>query len=358
MADIDFNGGKGFNVGDAKYNTDAVNLRTLLRVVELSGGGASSITGTVISVSQGTNILTGGTAAKPSISVTTTPTFSTLYSTTLSGGTIFSAGTNLYSIFTNIGQRTFVQEGSNVYTGGTDYRPSIHIADSPSFNNIRASGTTYGNVVSGNTYYSGSTLLSSILTTMITGITSGITTFLRPTFVAFGNSLSAITGTTGLTFSGGTLKVTGSTVIMNGTALNSGAVQDVFKQKNGVNLEFRGLSGVNMTVTTSSNDDIIIQSTATRTTSGSLSLDYAFTDYIFNGGGSGGTWTLPVLMNNIKFNIVNIGSGAITLNSNTGGNDIFDMGGAGVVNSISIAANEGYLILGNGTYWIARKLGI
>ena len=253
MADQDFNGGKAINMGDPRYNQDGVNLRTLLRILELSGGGASSITGTVISVSQGTNILTGGTAAKPSVSVTTTPTFSTLYSTTLSGGTIFSAGTNLYSIFTNIGQRTFIQEGSNVYTGGTDYLPSIHVTDSPSFNNIRSSGTTYVNILSGGSAWlfgltgssiystnfsassasvsslfaselSGSSIystnfsassasVSSLFTSELSGtnIYSGSTnlndlfsstasTFLRPSFVAFGSQFSGITGTTGLTY--------------------------------------------------------------------------------------------------------------------------------------------------------------
>jgi hypothetical protein len=186
--DIDFGGGKAINVGDPRYSQDGVNLRTLLRIIELSGGGASSITGTVISISQGTNILTGGTVAKPTISTTLTPTFTSVYATTLSGGTIFSAGTNLSSLFINTNQRTFVQEGSNIYTGGTDYRPSIHINDSPSFNTIRASGTTYGNIVSGNTYYSGSTLLSNIIYSLASG-----STFLPTTLIAFGSSTSGLT---------------------------------------------------------------------------------------------------------------------------------------------------------------------
>jgi hypothetical protein len=172
--------------------------------------------------------------------------------------------------------------------------------------------TWSANTISATTYYSGSTLLSTIISSLAGGITNGS---------------------------------------------NVGTAEGVFKQVASNTIEFKTLSGLNLSVSTDG-DNIIFRSANVRTSATNISLDFSFTDYVFNGGGGGATWTLPVLTNNIKWNILNIGTGAITLNSNAAGNDIFDMGGAGVVNSISIAANEGYLILGNGTYWIARKSGI
>lgn len=88
----------------------------------------------------------------------------------LSGSTIYSGSTNLYDIFQVQGgdaNKTFVQPGSNITTGGTKYQPIINVVDSPNFNNISFSGTATGGSVdvsglSGDTLISGSTDLYNI----------------------------------------------------------------------------------------------------------------------------------------------------------------------------------------------------
>ena len=49
----------------------------------------------------------------------------------LSANTIFSASTNLYDIFqttANVLPPTFVQGGLNLYTGGTQFLPTVNIS--------------------------------------------------------------------------------------------------------------------------------------------------------------------------------------------------------------------------------------
>lgn len=70
--------------------------------------------------------------------------------------------------------------------------------------------------------------------------------------------------------------------------------------------------------------------------------------YIFNGTTT--TWTLPAISGTTgyKYIIKNIGSGAITLNSSGGGNDIYD---TVAVNTLSIASNSSVTLISNGTYF-------
>jgi hypothetical protein len=126
----------------------------------------------VETIGQGSNILTGGTAVNPTISVVASPSFNnvtfsgtaiggagqfaavtatSLSATTLSGGTILSGGTNLYSIFQKISDVdgvANVNAGSNITTGGTAISPIINLAASPSVNNLTVSGTGTINTVS------------------------------------------------------------------------------------------------------------------------------------------------------------------------------------------------------------------
>jgi hypothetical protein len=95
--------------------------------------------------------------------------------------------------------------------------------------------------------------------------------------------------------------------------------------------------------------------TTTRGVNHTVSLEQ--TDNIYNGAGTA-TWTAPILTADRRFCFFNIGSGAVTFNSSGGGNDLYDMGGVGACNSIVVAPNEAYLFVCNGTYWIARKLGM
>jgi len=141
-------------------------------------------------VQPGSNITTGGTALLPIISTISSPSFNNLFSSgasqlnviaavsisanTVSGGTLFSGSTNLYSIFQQIGTdvQTAVQPGSNITTGGTLSIPIISVVSSPSFNNLISSGSSQlgtttasslsGGTVSGGTIFSGSTNLQSI----------------------------------------------------------------------------------------------------------------------------------------------------------------------------------------------------
>lgn len=145
----------------------------------------------VETIGQGSNIVTGGTVVNPTISLAASPsvnnitfsgsaiggsvqaatgTFTSLSATTLSGGTILSGSTNLYSIFQKIGDVdgvANVNAGSNITTGGTVTSPIINLVASPSVNNLTFSGTaTGGNVfatqLSGGTIFSGSTDLYNI----------------------------------------------------------------------------------------------------------------------------------------------------------------------------------------------------
>jgi len=106
-------------------------------------------------VQAGTNIVTGGTANNPIISVVDSPSFNNVsFSGVATGGdivvdelsasTIYSGGTDLYDIFLTFGDvsGTSVSAGSNinVQQSGNDYHVSV--VDSPSFNQITTSGTS------------------------------------------------------------------------------------------------------------------------------------------------------------------------------------------------------------------------
>lgn len=93
------------------------------------------------------------------------------------------------------------------------------------------------------------------------------------------------------------------------------------------------------------------------TTAAGTTYDAAYTDFVYTGGGSN-TFTLLSIAatNNKKFFIYNIGSGSWTINSAGAGNDIFELGGTGATNSLTANSNESYMLFGNGTYIIAKKL--
>lgn len=103
-------------------------------------------------VQPGINIITGGTVDNPTINVISNPIFNSLKSINISGDTIYSGSTDLYSIFstTDTNDITRVQPGTNIITGGTNNLPTINVSPSPSFNNILFSGFVDGG--SGFTY--------------------------------------------------------------------------------------------------------------------------------------------------------------------------------------------------------------
>lgn len=85
------------------------------------------------------------------------------------GGVIYSAGTDLYNIFVSTSDGndiTRVQPGSNITTGGTANSPIINVTSSPSFNSITASGASSFTALSATTFFSGSTNLGSIISSL------------------------------------------------------------------------------------------------------------------------------------------------------------------------------------------------
>ena len=188
----------------------------------------------VETIGQGSNIATGGTAVNPTISVVASPAFNnvtfsgtaiggagqfaavtatSLSAATLSGGTILSGSTNLYSIFQKIGDIdgvANVNAGSNITTGGTATSPTINLTASPSVNNITFSGTAIGGGVQAGagtfTSLSATTLSGG---TILSGSTNLYSIFAQPTLVV--NNVNAGSNiTTGGTATSPTINVVAS----------------------------------------------------------------------------------------------------------------------------------------------------
>lgn len=135
-------------------------------------GDGSNLTGIVHDLTRvqgGTNVFTAGTANTPIINLENDIILNSIQAVNLSGNTIFSGGTDLYNIFQTIHDvdRTEVQPGSNILTGGTANKPIISTVASPSFNNVTFSGTATGgdaifSEMSATTLYSGNTDMSDL----------------------------------------------------------------------------------------------------------------------------------------------------------------------------------------------------
>ena len=181
MADIDFNGGKGVNMNDPKFGRDGVNFQTLKRFTS-SAITISISTGTT-TINNGINTFTAGTFPNVSINITDA-SLNNLYTsgitnflqanaTTFSAGTIFSASTDLYDIFSTTNTR--IQPGTNTYTGGTPDSPTINVSALTIYN-LTASGESYftgglsANTLSGGTILSASTDLYDIFEIIGTGV--------------------------------------------------------------------------------------------------------------------------------------------------------------------------------------------
>lgn len=96
-----------------------------------------------ISIAAGTNLYVPYSGANSNVNIG---------SFSINAGIIYSAGTDLYTIFalsgSTGGQSTLVQPGSNITTGGTSSAPVVSVVDSPSFNNLTFSGTSIGGSLS------------------------------------------------------------------------------------------------------------------------------------------------------------------------------------------------------------------
>ena len=123
-------------------------------------------------VQPGMNIITGGTASRPVVSTVDSPVFSgtatvgSLSAGTVSTTTYYSGATEIGSLFAPASVvPTYVQPGTNVFTGGTTSRPIVHVLGSPIFTGVTAQSVS-GTSVSATTYYSGSTELGSLFASM------------------------------------------------------------------------------------------------------------------------------------------------------------------------------------------------
>ena len=259
-----------------------------------------------------------------------------VFAPSISATTFYSGSTNLSSLLGGGGSVTVPTNQIAYGDASSAITSTPALIYSPSSNLININGSLFlGNISSGNygiqgastntvIYNSNSTAIIALTSGQITHsvansvFTGAITanTISATTFYSGSTNLSSLLGGSSTTVSGGTnISVTtvGSTATVNGTTVHT-----------------RGTN---------------------------LSLNYSYTDYLFNGG-AGVTWTLQALKADHKYTITNIGSNSLTVNSNAGANDIYDTSGAGAVNTISINQNESYLFIGNGTYWVARKIGM
>lgn len=219
-------------------------------------GNISDIQGVTTRVQPGINTYTGGTADNPTVNVVDSPSFNDItFSGTATGGnalfadmsatTLYSGSTDVDTIIRDIaaevsGVHTYIQNGTNTFTGGTDLLPTVNIVDSPNFDNITFSGTaTGGDIVandiitntlsaitslSAETMYSGGTSLETIIeniaadaagehtyvqggTNIVTGGTPSLPTIslVDSPFVDVLNA-SGHVFTNGTTYSGGTIQ--------------------------------------------------------------------------------------------------------------------------------------------------------
>ena len=126
-----------------------------------------TLSGTTARIQSGLNIYTGGTATSPVINVATSPIFTgvtaqSFSGTSISASTYYSGATELGSLFAPASlAATYVQPGTNVFTGGTVSRPIVHVLGSPTFTGVTAQSVS-GTSISATTFFSGSTELGSL----------------------------------------------------------------------------------------------------------------------------------------------------------------------------------------------------
>ena len=172
-----FNGGFSANTLNSG-STDLYNI-----FAKIGEGGTSTY------VQPGSNIATGGTVTSPTISVVASPSFdalilsgagqfagvttTSLSAATLSGGTILSGGTNLYSIFQTIGstdQDPYLNLSGGTVTGNTVFTQGL-TASTLSANTLNLSGQLTGingifTSLTGTSIFSGNTNLQNYFNTI------------------------------------------------------------------------------------------------------------------------------------------------------------------------------------------------
>ncbi|HWY35520.1 MAG TPA: DUF2793 domain-containing protein [Nitrosopumilaceae archaeon] len=143
-------------------NTPSLSATTLSGGTIYSGSTDVSL---LFATPQNISLINSQLATKANLSgATFTGTINTpvLSATTLSGGTILSGSTNLYSIFSQLGNSVqSIGQGSNISTGGTATNPIINVVGSPQFNNLGFSGTATGNILTAQTISATTSVVST-----------------------------------------------------------------------------------------------------------------------------------------------------------------------------------------------------
>lgn len=274
-----------------------------------TGGTTSHIT----AVGGGLEILSGKTDGTSSLLITDSvgnwSASTGFYSATLSGGTIYSGGTDLYNIFstTDTNTVTNVQPGTNISTGGTSTTPVVNLVASPSINNLSSSGTgTFNSLsattLSGGTIYSGSTNLETIINNISSTISGS--TFLRPTQVAFGSATSGITSASILTVGAvaGKVSISGSGIPFI-VASTSG---------NDLKIEFRDVATPRGYFGATTNTPFVIANSA-----GNTVMNYNSTG-LFIGGSNAATSRVDILSSTTATGAIRIRSGSTVAAPNDG----------------------------------------
>jgi len=242
----------------------------------------------------GLNTYTGGTDNKPyinisaaslnNLSVSGLSQLTTISTTTLSAGTFISGTTNLYNIFQTIGSdlnKTYVQSGLNIYTGGTVDNPSINVS-SATLNNLSVSGTSQlttisTTILSAGTFISGATNLYDIFDVKgsedITRLQPGLNTYTGGTANKPYVNISAAS-LNNLSVSGTSQLTTISTTILSAGTLISGATNlyDIFSTPSQNNSLYVYKSGDTMTGALLINNSLAVTGTSSLQTTSAVTI--------------------------------------------------------------------------------------
>lgn len=297
--------GTSFDVTESSFTTTFVPTQATNHngLAGLQGG----ITGEYyhLTANQHSNVAYQNSANTFSLTQTfTNITANSITGATISGSTLYSGSTNLYDIFVTTDNQTFVQGGTNINTGGTPSQPTINLDDNITLNSVSGNSVSASTFYSGSTEIS--TLFGEVNTASSVGDGNSIFKQKTDVDLEFrslsaGTNISITTGDTitinstgGIgdttrvqpgtnTYTGGTdnlptvnvsgltidnINVSGNSVfntlsattlsastIYSGstelssilgeanTASNVGAGFGVFKQKTGIDLEFRSITG-------------------------------------------------------------------------------------------------------------------
>jgi hypothetical protein len=171
---------QGTNVLSNKFLSGTSTGFVLADITDIAASTDSYTTGATwvpntltLKLNQGKPDVTVSIGTFNTLTATGATNLNTLFSTTVSGGTLFSGSTNVGSLFVNT-----ISNGTNTTVGGSANHRTVNLVDSPSVNNITYSGTSTGGNsiatnVSATTLYSGSTNVDSLF---VKGVSAGSNT--------------------------------------------------------------------------------------------------------------------------------------------------------------------------------------